>query len=173
MPMHDHDALLTRLADRLAIEDLVVRYAKGRDTTDPDIYRAIFAEDASVCATGGRVLSRDREAILGKVATDQVRFNPSRKPGEVSYAVMRHVVTNVDITIAGLEARSDYYVTTIAYNAADKRPEVIAVARNEDDYAKRDGRWWIVRSTLNFGWEHDAMGQALQVGPYTPAEYRR
>lgn len=171
--MPDQNLLLQEVADRLAIQELVVKYAKGRDTTDPEIYKAIFAADATICAAGGRVLSADRNAILAKVATDQIRFNPGRQPGDVSYALMRHIVTNVDITLSGETALSDYYVTTLANNEAEKRPEVIAVTRNEDTYAKRDGRWWIVRSTLNFGWEHDAMGRVLQVGPHTPAEYRR
>ncbi|WP_395396178.1 nuclear transport factor 2 family protein (plasmid) [Novosphingobium sp. BL-8A] len=171
--MPDQDRLLHEVADKLAIQDLVVKYAKGRDTTDPGIYKAIFAEDATICAAGGRILSADLDAILAKVATDQIRFNPGRKADEVSYALMRHIVTNVDITLSGETALSDYYITTLANNEAEKRPEVIAVARNEDVYAKRDGRWWIIRSTLNFGWEHDAMGRVLQVGPHTPAEYRR
>lgn len=171
--MSPQDTTISAIVDRLAIEDLVVRYAKARDTTDPALYSATFAEDASICAAGGRVLSADREAILAKVANDQVRFNPGMKPGETSYAIMRHLVTNVDITLGDHEARSDYYVTTLAYNEADKRPEMIAVTRNEDDYVKRDGRWWIIRSTLHFGWEHDVMGRVLQVGPHTPAQYRR
>jgi hypothetical protein len=175
--MSVQDPVITRIADRLAIEDLVVRYAKGRDTTDPAIYRAVFAPDATIHTAGGRVLSADLEAILAKVAHDQIRFNPGMTPGETSYAIMRHLVTNVDITLgegdsAG-QAHSDYYVTTLAYNEADKRPEVIAVTRNQDAYVKREGRWWIIASTLHFGWEHEAMGRVLQVGPHTPAQYRR
>lgn len=165
-------SMLTELADRLAVHNLIVKYAKGRDTTDAEIYRRIFAEDAVIASGGGLVLSPNREAILGKVANDIKRFNPNRKEGETSYATMRHLVTNIDITLDGDKARSDYYVTTIAYHDAAKRPELVALARNEDSYERRDDRWWIVRSTLHFGWENDEMGQLLQVGPYTPPEYR-
>ena len=171
--MGGQDQLIVRIADRLAVEDLIVRYAKARDTTDPDLYGEIFVSDASIHTGSGKLLSKNLQAILDKVATDQIRFNPDKQSGATSYAVMRHLVTNVDITLSGDTARSDYYVTTLAQNEAEKLPEIISVARNEDDYVKRDGRWWIIRSTLNFGWENEAMGKALKVGPYTPPEYRR
>jgi hypothetical protein len=160
------------LADRLAIERLVVKYAKGRDTTDADIYREIFAEDATISSGSGMVLSGDREAILGKVANDVKRFNPGFGEGKTSYAIMRHLVTNIDIELDGNHASADYYVTTLAQNEAAKRLELVALARNEDRYEKREGRWWIVSSTLFFGWENDEMGRMLKVGPYTPDEYK-
>lgn len=165
-------SLIQGLADKLAIHELVVKYAKGRDTTDPELYRTIFAEDAVIGTGSGMVMSGNLDAILAKVANDIKRFNPGYTPGKTSLAVMRHLTTNIDITLSDDTARSDYYVTTMAYNEADKRPEVIAVTRNVDDYARRDGRWWIVRSTLHFGWENDEMGRVLQIGPYTPEEYR-
>jgi hypothetical protein len=167
------DAVLAQLVDRLAIEDLVVQYAKARDTTDPDLYRRIFAPDASIGLPDGLVLSDGLDQILEKVAGDQVRFNPAKRPSETSYAIMRHEVSNVAVTLTGDTARSDYYVDTLAYNETAKRPEIVACTRNEDDYVRRDGRWWIIRSTLIFGWENEEMGEALKVGPYTPPEYRR
>ncbi|HTR91274.1 MAG TPA: nuclear transport factor 2 family protein [Trebonia sp.] len=75
--------------------------------------------------------------------------------------------------ISGETARSDYYIDTLAFNEAAKRPEIIATGRNEDEYRRSGGRWQITRSTLIFGWEHEEMGRALQVGPHTPTEYRR
>lgn len=171
--MTANEALFQAVVDRLAIEDLIVQYAKGRDTTDPAIYKAIFAPDASIGIPGGRTLSGDLEAILEKVATDRIRFNPGCEDGKVSWAKMRHVVTNIEIVLDGERASSSYYVMTLAQNEAAKKPEIIATALNEDEYEKRDGRWWIVRSTLNFGWENEEMGRALQVGPYTPVEFRR
>lgn len=166
--------LLQALVDKLAVQELITRYAKARDTTDAALYERIFAPDAAIAAgNGGKVLSADRTAILAKVATDTLRFNPGAKPGSTSWAVMRHVVSNVDIELAGDTATADYYVTTVAHNEAAKRPEIISLTRNEDRFERRDGRWWIVRSTLHFGWENDEMGKALRVGPYTPPEYRR
>lgn len=170
--MTSHEELVVAIADRLAIQDLVVLYAKARDTTDADLYRQIFAEDASIGSGSGITMSTDREQILAKVANDQIRFNPDKKPGETRYGVMRHEPSNVSITIDGDTATSDYYIKTLAYNEAEQRPEIISMGRNEDRYEKRDGRWWIVRSTLYFGWEHPAMGRALKIGRFTPPEYR-
>ncbi len=171
--MSAQDEPVANIADRIAIQDLVVSYAKARDTTDPDAYRQIFAEDAVIALADGKVMSKDLDEILAKVAGDQVRFNPGWQPGMTSYGIMRHEVCNVSITVSGDCARSDYYVNTLAYNEAEKRPEIISVARNEDEYRRRAGRWWITKSTLIFGWENEAMGKALRVGPYTPPEYRR
>jgi hypothetical protein len=170
--MTEHERRIADLADRMAIHDLVVRYAKARDTTDPDLYRQIFAEDAVIALGTGKVMSSNLEEIVAKSVSDQVRFNPNKQPGVTSYAIMRHDVSNISITISGDTAESDYYVNTLAYNDAAKRPEIISAARNEDEYARRDGRWWITRSTLIFGWENEEMGKALKVGPYTPPEYR-
>lgn len=160
--MSEHDTV-TGLADRLAIQDLVVQYAKARDTTDPDLYRRIFTEDAVVQLDNGLVLTNGLEDILAKVVSDQTRFNPDK-----SYAIMRHEVGNVTVTLSGDSASSDYYINTLAYNEATKRPEILACGRNEDEYVRRGGRWWISRSTLIFGWDNEELGKALQVGPYTP-----
>ena len=169
--MTSQDTLITKIADRIAISDLIVKYARARDTTDPSLYREIFAEDATI-GPPGKNFSNNLQEILAKVANDIIRFNPGRQPGTTSYAIMRHEVSNVLITISGDTARSDYYVDTLAYNEAQKRPEIIATARNEDEYRRVHGQWLITRSTLNFGWSHEEMGKALQVGPYTPPQYR-
>src|SRR5262245_5129513 len=102
------------LVDRMAIHDLVIQYAKARDTTEPDLYRQIFAQDAVVALANGKILSGDLEEIVAKSLTDQVRFNPGKRPGAVSYAVMRHDVSNVSITVSGHSAKSDYYINTLA-----------------------------------------------------------
>ncbi|MFD4600709.1 nuclear transport factor 2 family protein [Streptomyces sp. NPDC058464] len=165
--------LLAVLADRMAIQDLIVRYAKARDTTDPEIYRQIFAPDAVIALSNGKVMSENLEEIVAKSLSDQVRFNPDRQEGVVTYALMRHDVSNMNVELSGDTARSDYYVNTLAYNDVEKRPEIIAAGRIEDDYVRREGRWWIVRSTLVIGWGNEEMGKRLQVGEHTPPQYRR
>lgn len=172
----EHDAL-RRIADRIQIEELVIRYARARDTTDPAEYREVFAADATIGSGSGRIMSHDLAGILAKVADDQVRFNPDYDPAATgaarSYAIMRHQPGNILIELHGDAAASDYYVTTIAMDPAARRPEILALGRVRDDLERRDGRWWIVRSTLFFDWENDALGRVLQVGPYTPAQYQR
>ena len=172
--MRTPEELLDELGSQQAIERLVMTYAKGRDTTEPDLYRAVFAADAVIASGSGHVLSGDLEEILAKVAGDQERFNAGYRPGEVSWSSMRHLVGNllIELDLDSETAIGEYYVTTLAHHPDKKRPEVIATARNEDRFARRDGRWWIVRSTLHFGWESEEMGRLLQVGPWTPAAYR-
>lgn len=161
------------MLDHMAINQLIVGYAKARDTTDAELYRELFAEEAIIQSGSGKVMSTGLAAILNKVAGDVERFNPKKKNQPESYALLRHNVSNVDIALMGEFAKSEYYVTSIAYSEANQMPEIISTARNVDEYEKRDGRWWITKSTLNFGWENEAMGKALQLGPYTPEKYRR
>lgn len=167
----DIDTAIGSFADRTAITDLIVRYAKGRDTTEPEIYRQIFAPDATI-GVGEHVLSRSLDDIIAKVENDKKRFNPGYEPGLTTWAKMLHEVSNILIEIDGDRATSEYYVKTLAYNEAAKRPELMSVAHNSDSYERRDGRWWIVASRIGYGWEGEELGKALQVGPWTPAEYR-
>lgn len=165
------------LLDRDVIHQMVIGYATARDTTDPRLYRELFAPDAQVWASGDRLLSDGLQQILAKVENDQRRFNPAilemgSDPAEPPYGIMRHLVANVLITIDGDFARSHYTVTTLAHHAVEQKPEICSVTRVEDHYSRRASRWWIIRSTLTFEWENDAMGRALQVGPYTPEIYR-
>ena len=179
--MSSPDKLILELADRMTIQDLIVKYARARDTTDPDLYRQIFAEDAVIAVedeavtalTGTNVISKNLEEILAKAATDQIRFNTGKQPGRTSYAIMRHEVCNVTVTISGDSARSDYYIDTLAYNESEKRPEIITTVRAEDEYRRDNGRWWITRSTLIAGWFHEEMRKNLKIGHNTPPEYLR
>ncbi|MFT4212889.1 MAG: nuclear transport factor 2 family protein [Microbacterium sp.] len=168
----DIEARLIEAADRAALHDLIVLYAKGRDTTEPAIYREIFAPDATV-GIGDRVLSHDLSEILTKVEGDKARFNPDYAEGRTTWAKMLHEVSNVLIRVDGDTATGEYYVKTIAYNEAKKRPELLSVAHNTDAYERRDKRWWIVRSVIGYGWEGEELGKALQVGRWTPPQYRR
>ncbi|MEQ6897997.1 nuclear transport factor 2 family protein [Microbacterium sp. KR10-403] len=160
-------------AAHAAIARLVALYAKARDTTEPALYREAFAPDAMIIAGDGRVLSAGLEEILEKVCGDQDRFTPGYRQGEITWSVMRHQVANLLVDVDGDRARCEYQVATLVYDEEERRPMIMATARNEDLCERRDGRWWIIRSTLHFGWSDERMARRLQVGPWTPPAYRR
>ena len=163
---------LTRLVDRIEIEDLVNTYARARDTTDADLYRVIFTDDAQVVLPDGAVLTAGIDAILGKVAADARRFNPSRQTDPSAYAAMRHIVTNLIVAIEGGSATAEYYVLTMAYDDENQQPGIVSFGRNHDDLVYRDGRWRIARSVLAYDWGNNALSRALQLGPHSPGASR-
>ena len=102
------------------------------------------------------------------LTAEQQRFNPNYKPGTTTYGVMRHVVTNIDITVQGNTAKGDYYVLTYGNNPEARRPELVSVARNEDTFIKRNGHWLIQSTKLNYDWGNDEMARLMKLGPYSP-----
>lgn len=79
----DDDAL-SRLADRIALEDLVTDYATARDTTDPELYRKIFDADAQICLPAGscRRVSQRSWRRWSSTSPDPIPVvGPTRDPG--------------------------------------------------------------------------------------------
>lgn len=168
----DDQTTLRELADRLCIQDLIVLFARALDTTDPDLYRQIFADEAEIRLEDGHVMWKGIDGIMEMAAYHQMRFNPEKRPGTTSYMIMRHEVMNATVALDGDRASSDYYLDVLAYNDQTRRPEIITCTRQEDEYVKREGQWKITSSTLIFMWEHEELCKRMAIGPYTPEEYQ-
>jgi hypothetical protein len=165
-----NDELLTRLADRAAIQDLMTAYATAHNTTDPELYRQIFADDVKILSADGKVRLDGMQALLAEVKNDRTRFNPGAKDGVRTYGVMRHLFTNMETNVTGNTATGHCYAIVIANNVPAKA-ELIAMARYDNEYVKRTASGaFPAMNALSNG--HDEMAKVLQIGPYTPAEYR-
>jgi hypothetical protein len=171
-PAHAADKAITALADRLAIEDLMVGYATAHDTTEPELYRKLFTDDAEYLSAEGKVTIKGIDAIIKSVITDKKRFNANAKVGVVTYGNMRHIITNMMVSVAGDTATGGCYLLTTAYNPNSKQPEILSIGRYEDRYVKRNGEWRIAQRRIISDWGNDEVAKQLGVGPYTPAEYR-
>lgn len=171
-PLFAQDARLAYLADRLAIEDLMVGYATAHNTADDNLYRQLFTEDAVFMNAAGKITTRGMDEIVKMVTQDRVRFNSDGTGGTVQYGVMRHVITNMVVSIKGDKATGSCYLLTTAYNATAKKPEILAMGRYEDEYVKHNGEWRISKRTIISDWGNDELAKVIKVGPYTPAEYR-
>ena len=82
------------LADRLAIGDLLTRYATAVDRRDWDLYRAVFTSDAEIDYTSAG-------GIAGTV-DEVVEFLDSALSG---FEMTQHLVSNVDTSVEGDTAR--------------------------------------------------------------------
>lgn len=166
------DELLTYLYDRAAIQDLMTQYETAHNTTDPEIYRQIFADNVKIISPEGKIILNGIEELVANVKIDRVRFNPDAKDEVRTYSVFRHLVTNMEINVTGNTASSHCYLLMIANNPAAKRPEIVAMGGYNNTYVKKDGKWRISTLIGYFDWGSDEMAKLLQIGPYTPAGHK-
>ena len=82
------DATLRTLADRVAAEDLLTRYAAAVDRRDWDRYRTVFTDDAQIDYT-------EAGGIAGTV-DEVVEFLAASLP---MFEMTQHVIGNVDLAI--------------------------------------------------------------------------
>ncbi len=86
---------LQQLADRIAIEDLLTRYATAVDTKDWDLFRSCFTDDAQIDYTSA-----------GGVAGPVGEVAEWLESTMAMFAMTQHLVTNVEVTVEGDSARS-------------------------------------------------------------------
>lgn len=89
---------LQALSDKIEIQELIARYARGVDTLDWDTYRAVFTPDALIdySLSGAAVGPRDEVADW-------------LEAGLASMVWMQHFVTNFEIELAGDRATARVY----------------------------------------------------------------
>lgn len=160
---------LSETADRVAIQDLMMRYARAHDTTDASMYADIFAPDAQVLTQNGVVIQDGLDAILAGVESDRMRFNPDADGAPGTYGAMRHLITNTTIDLHGDTASGVSYVQTEVYDDVAKRPEILSVGRYEDEYVKRDDRWLISKRVILLDWGNQDLGARMGFGRPPPA----
>jgi ketosteroid isomerase-like protein len=118
------------LADRQAIEDCLLRYARGVDRFDRELMRSAYHDDA-IDDHGLVVLPPDPFVDWA------IGYHQEHNP------VHHHVVTNSSIELDGDTAHAESYYLFIG--TAVQGPSVLAIGRYVDRLEKREGRWGIVR----------------------------
>jgi len=78
------------LADRIAIGDLLTRYATAVDRRDWDLYRTVFTEDAHIDYTSAGGIAGGLDDIVAYLAEVIPMFEMSQ-----------HLVANLDVTLDG------------------------------------------------------------------------
>jgi hypothetical protein len=119
------------IADRLAIQDVMTRYANGVDTRDKDLYASAFVEDLRISGgfgTGPEV--QGREAWVAWVWRQLERFGPTQ-----------HLMGNYVVELRGDQATMRTYVQATHIMADDPKTTLTLWATYHDELV-RDGDIW-------------------------------
>jgi uncharacterized protein (TIGR02246 family) len=118
------------IEDRLAINDLFVRYTTALDAGDVDTIVACFTEDGALeSPLVGIYAGRDGIRAFSE------RFAAVRQRG----VQLRHVISNLAMTVNGDTARATCYLTNIV--TMDGRSQLMPPGRYECELRRVGGNW--------------------------------
>jgi ketosteroid isomerase-like protein len=124
------DSVLAALADRLAINDLFVRYTTALDAGEVETVIGCFIADAVLESPAIGVIAGHEEirAFAG-------RFAAQREAG----TQFRHMITNLAVEFAGQQARATCYL--LALITRDGKSRQLPPGRYECELVKDGGEW--------------------------------
>ena len=129
---------LSSLEDRVAIEDLFVRYTTALDRGDVDTIVDCFTPDGSLDSPA--VGSHAGHAAIRGFAERFARFNQRGSQ-------LRHVISNLAVEIDGNRAKATCYLLNIL--TRDGKSRLLAPGRYECDLVKSaDGQWRFQRRVV-------------------------
>ena len=144
---------LGEVADRLAIQDVLVTHSRGVDRADEAALKSAYWPDATVAY-----------GIFNGPAHE---FCEALPVGIKGYAATQHTLTNVAIALRGTEARVETYVTAYHYKADESGAdtEMTYLGRYLDHMEKRGGVWKIKHRRVVMDWNRNANATAVREGP--------
>jgi uncharacterized protein (TIGR02246 family) len=126
--------------DRIAVEDVMMRYMWASDSLDATAYVTVFTDDAVIDANGN--ISKGI-AEIRKIVTGMIQRRDDNKAKGLPTANLYHVISNVRITFPKPgEALHQSYWQTVRRDA-DGKMTAAAMGRSEDHLVKRNGQWLI------------------------------
>jgi len=126
--------------DRIAVEDVMMRYMWASDSLNAAAYVTVFTDDAVIDANGN--ISKGI-AEIRKIVTGMIQRRDDNKAKGLPTANLYHVISNVRITFPKPgEALHQSYWQTVRRDA-DGRMTAAAMGRSEDRLVKRNGTWLI------------------------------
>ncbi|MFN0148994.1 MAG: nuclear transport factor 2 family protein [Dehalococcoidia bacterium] len=125
------------IADRLAVQDVMTRYAIGVDTRDFELYESCFAEDVAVSGFGRGEPIRGRAAWMAFARKALERFGPTQ-----------HFIGNHLVELQGDEADLRTYVQATHVLAADPQAVFTLWATYHTRLRREPGGWRIVEHRL-------------------------
>ena len=118
------------IEDRFAINDLFVRYTTALDAGDVDTIVACFTEDGALeSPLVGTYAGRDGIRAFSE------RFAAVRQRG----VQLRHVISNLAMTVNGDTAHATCYLTNIV--TVDGKSQLMPPGRYECELRRVDGDW--------------------------------
>lgn len=158
------DSLQT-IAERTLIRELMDRYGIVHDSGSPEEYADLFTADGEIAvAAGGPAVVKGREALMAQARRDHERFGNEPTANGKTTSIMRHLISNAQITITGKDsAIGTCYVTTVV-KKGDIGPAILSISRYTDRYAKQHGEWRIKRREITIEQGNGELGKQLGFG---------
>lgn len=156
---------LQDIADRTLIRELMDRYGLVHDSGTPEEYADLFTPDGEIAvAPGAAPLVKGRQALVAQARRDHERFGNEPAPGGKTTSIMRHLISNAQITLTGKNsATGTCYVTTVV-KKGDIGPAILSISRYTDRYAKEKGTWRIQRREITIEQGNGDLGKQLGFG---------
>ncbi len=132
--------VVSQLADRAAIQEVMQKYVWSVDALDADGYVSVFTEDAVVDSNG---LIHQGHAEIRKVVTDLLARQAANRADGKPPGNLYHVISNERISFTSpTEALYQSYWQTMR-KGQDNRYIAGGFGRSEDRLVKRNGQWLI------------------------------
>lgn len=132
----DPSPLLQEVADRIALMDVMLKYAKGVDERDMALYRSVFADDV-------RIVGFAREEICGAGAWMAFVENALAQ-----YGATQHMLGPQLAAVNGNSAHCRTDVQALHYMKDKPDTTLTLWATYESDMQRIGGEWKIVRHQL-------------------------
>lgn len=143
---------IEKLADRIAIQDLLYRYSRGIDRCDEATLRAVWWPGATADYGTGPVDALEWSGQVVKALATMLRT--------------QHFIGNLIIDLDGDRALSETYVRAYHEIPSDGGVQDVEVAgRYLDTLEKRDGEWRIASRRYVMDWNRNKPSTALWDGP--------
>jgi hypothetical protein len=132
-------AMLRMVLDRMAIEEVFVRYYSGLGSGDPEGFGGFFADEAELDVNG--IVCRSREEIA-KLYRDVAVDKPNLT------GTFRMLLTNLFITVDGDTATAQMLWTQTLNDTLKGPPRLIEQGREYDRLVRQNGRWKISKRVV-------------------------
>jgi hypothetical protein len=143
------DATLAALADRAAIEDLLVSYYAGLGTGKSD-FGTYYLPDGVLNVDGLTASGAQGIADIYKKAGASLPHGGS----------FHMLLTNLRIKLNGESATADALWTGVHSDAVTATPQIVEQGREHDELVKRDGRWLFKLRVITSDGGRRALGEA-------------
>lgn len=136
------DATVQRLLDKDAIWECILKYTRGLDRLEIDLFRSAYWDDATTC----------HGTVNGSVDDFLDWWLPLQEGRETG----QHAVSNFSVWFDGDSAADaeTYFLASIK-NVGDDTVSLLA-GRYADRFEKRAGEWRIANRVLIFDWQANA-----------------
>lgn len=146
--MTNDEAAVQRVLDKDAIWECVLRYTRGLDRLDIDLFRSAYWDDAYTC----------HGTVNGSVEDFLDWWMPMQEGREAG----QHAVSNFSVWFDGdfaADAES-YFLASIKDKGATSVS--LLCGRYADRFEKRNGEWRIATRVLVFDWQANADASQME-----------